>query len=132
VAFEKIRKKDLYMNPEVIDTEEKLAESLGTRVHIERKENGGHITIDFFTNDDLRTILDLIKSTENKNPNAMLEDFISKKDALNPVVTEVLVEAPSQINDLEEEMHLVDDRTPDEIEKAEEDIDLYNIKNFSV
>jgi ParB family chromosome partitioning protein len=132
IAYDRVRKKEYMLDPEIAEMENRLQETLGTRVHIERKENGGHITIDFFTNDDLRTILDLIKSTENKNPNAMLEDFISKKDALNPVVTEVLVEAPSQINDLEEEMHLVDDRTPDEIEKAEEDIDLYNIKNFSV
>ena len=32
----------------------------------------------------------------------------------------------------EDDLHLMDDRTPDEIEKSEVDVDLYNIKNFSV
>jgi hypothetical protein len=35
------------------------------------------------------------------------------------------------VDDFEED-NLIDDRTKQEIEKAEEDIDLYNIKNFSI
>jgi len=30
------------------------------------------------------------------------------------------------------EDHLMDDRTPDEVKKAEEDADLYSFKNFSI
>ncbi|KKP91599.1 MAG: ParB-like protein partition protein [Candidatus Nomurabacteria bacterium GW2011_GWE2_36_115] len=111
--------------------------TLGTRVHIERKENGGYITIDFFTNDDLRTILDIIKSKNNEggNPNLMLEKFISQKEAENKA-GEVEVSVPDGevliVEDSQDDMHLIDDRTNEEVKKAEEDVDLYNIKNFSI
>src|SRR3989344_1261820 len=55
-------------------------EMLGTRVHIERKESGGQIKIDYFSTDDLRTILDLIKKEMgDKNPEELLEKHIAKQ-----------------------------------------------------
>ena len=117
IAVDRIRKKEYMPDPEIIEMEEKLQESLGTRVHIERRENGGYITIDFFTNDDLHTILNLIKTSDERNPNSMLDKFIANQE---PQV--------ETVNDI----HLIDDRTKQEIDKTEEDIDLYNIKNFSI
>jgi len=74
VAFEKIRRKALYMNPEVIDTEEKLAESLGTRVHIEPKEKGGKIVIDYFSHEEFLQLANLIKKAgENRNFKGIFE-----------------------------------------------------------
>ncbi|MCX6754689.1 MAG: ParB/RepB/Spo0J family partition protein [Candidatus Nomurabacteria bacterium] len=131
IAFDRVRKKEYLLDPEIAEMEEKLQESLGTRVHIEKKQNGGYITIDFFTNDDLHTILGLIKSTEGSNPNAMLEKFAASQE-LQPAV---LISTESNIGEESktfEDDHLVDDRTKEEIAKAEEDIDLYNIKNFSI
>lgn len=125
IAFDKVRKKEYLVDPEIALMEEKLQETLGTRVHIERKENGGYITIDFFTNDDLRTILEMIKNKEGGNPNQMLENYIAKEEEKNPTV----------INDENKEDNPIDteeDRTKEEIRKAEEEADLYNIKNFSV
>jgi ParB-like chromosome segregation protein Spo0J len=143
VAFDRVRKKEYMQDPEISEIEGKLQETLGTRVHIEKKENGGYITIDFFTNDDLRTILEIIKSKNGgSNPNQMLEKFISNQESKaqaealsktqseavsQPEVSEQLAKAET-----EDDLHLVDDRTEEEIEKTEEDIDLYNIKNFSV
>ncbi len=57
IAFEKARKQ---MDPEMADLEDKLKESLGTRVRIEKKDEGGKITIDFFNQDDLQTIFALL------------------------------------------------------------------------
>jgi ParB family chromosome partitioning protein len=131
IAFDKVRKKEYMPDPEIAEMEEKLQESLGTRVHIEKKENGGYITIDFFTNDDLHTILNLIKSTENGNPNAMLDKYVASQEP--EVVISTTTEMPNEITLIEEgDSHLVDDRTKEEVKKAEEDIDLYNIKNFSL
>ena len=133
IAFDRVRKKEYLPDPEITEIEEKLQETLGTRVHIEKKEQGGYITIDFFTNEDLRTILGVIKSNEgsSNNPNEMLEKFMAKQE---PVVVETEEKTPEAIasNELaqEDDLHLIDDRTPDEIEKGE--VDLYNIKNFSV
>ncbi len=145
VAFDRVRKKEYMQDPEISEIEGKLQETLGTRVHIEKKENGGYITIDFFTNDDLRTILEIIKSKNGgTNPNEMLERFIVKQESqMQPIVSpimEVQIETSSQDLNSEQlaqtedenDIHLVDDRTEEEIEKTEEDIDLYNIKNFSV
>lgn len=128
IAVDRIRKKQYLPDPELADLEDKLQETLGTRVHIDRRENGGQIMIDFFSNDDLRTILDLLKSNQEKNPTEMLDKFIASKQPEPEVVLseEILESAP------EDDSYLVDDRTPSEIAKAEEEVDLYNIKNFSL
>ena len=114
IAHDKIRKKQYAPDPEIIELEGKLRDVLGTRVQIERREVGGHIMIDFFSNDDLQSILGLLKSNQNKNPNEALEKFVaSEKGHLK-----------------DEDIKLFDDRSKEEIKKDEED--LYNIKNFSI
>ena len=134
IAFDRVRKKEYLPDPEITEIEEKLQETLGTRVHIEKKEQGGYITIDFFTNEDLRTILGVIKSNEGSvnNPNEMLEKFMANQEVKIPLVSEVSVDVISDEIAIEDDLHMIDDRTPDEIEKSEVDVDLYNIKNFSV
>lgn len=126
IAVDRIRKKEYLPDPELALLEDKLQETLGTRVHIDRKENGGQIMIDFFSNDDLRTILDLLKSNQEKNPNEMLERFESsqamKESAFN--TPDIIVEESS--------IDFLDDRSKDEVAKIDEDEDLYNIKNFSI
>ncbi len=128
IAYDRVRKKEYILDPEIVEMEEKLQESLGTRVHIEKKENGGYITIDFFTNDDLHTILNIIKTNENRNPSEMLDKFIAN----NPEVMNKKEEDVPEESKEEDNIHLIDDRTDDEIKKTEEDVDLYNIKNFSI
>ena len=76
IAKDKVRKKDVAHDPQITDYEEKLAESLGTRVHIERRDVGGKIVIDYFSPDDLETILDLLKNN-GTNKNAMLEKYMN-------------------------------------------------------
>ncbi len=149
IAFDKVRKKEYMQDPEINEIENKLQETLGTRVHIEKKENGGYITIDFFTNNDLRTILDIIKSKKDEigDPNKMLDSFISQKESeaklsetAMPIQNEVevIIETPklataeSNLDSIENELNLLEDRTNEEIKKAEEEVDLYNINNFSL
>lgn len=76
IAHDKVRTKMLPPDPEIMELEGLLAESLGTRVQIERKEVGGKLTIDFFSNNDLKKILDLVHSNEKKNPSEMLDNYI--------------------------------------------------------
>ncbi len=54
VTPEKTRKTDL--TPELLLLERELTEKLGTRVRIEKKQEGGKVTIDFFSVDDLAHI----------------------------------------------------------------------------
>ncbi len=123
IAYDRVRKKEYMPDPELAELENKLQETLGTRVHIDRRDNGGQIMIDFFSNDDLRMILDLMKSNEMKNPNSMLENFISGQN-----IDMSMAENTTPIEDIER----LDDRDKAEIKEDEGDIDLYNIKNFSI
>jgi hypothetical protein len=112
IAYDKVRKKERAFDPEIVDLEEKLREALGTRVQIERRDVGGKIMIDFFSNDDLKSLLDIIQTNTIKNPNDALDRFAEK----NPEVAS----APSG--------ELVDDRSVEE----KKDDDMYSVTNFSI
>lgn len=122
VAYDRIRKKEWMPDPEITELEEEFQEKLGTRVHIDRRELGGQIKIDYFSTEDLREILDLIKKSNiEKSPHEMLEKH------------HLAVEAPEHLEPLPELTPLdvaLDDRSKDEIEQ--DDADLYNISKFSV
>jgi len=124
IAFDRVRKKEFMPDPEITELEEEFQDKLGTRVHIDRKELGGQIKIDFFSTEDLRAILDLInKSVIEKRPDEMLEKHISenliKQEGVN-------IEEKSET----EGIATMDDRTKEE--KAEDDSKLYDISNFSL
>lgn len=121
IAHDKVRKKELAPDPEIIQIEGKLKETLGTRVNIERKEVGGHITIHFFSNDDLKTLLEILEA----NPDKKFEDMVV---AQNEAQAQGIGAVP------EEAAAPIDDRSPEEIQKEEDtdNPDLYNLKNFSL
>ena len=113
VATDRVRKKEKYLDPMILELERKLNESLGTRVKIDRtNETGGVITIDFFSQDDLRGIFERIGNSQGAS-------------VASKVVTQVQQETSSA------DTAPVDDRAPVEI-KAEENEDLYSLKNFSL
>ena len=58
VAVERVRKTDL--TPELLLLERELTEQLGTRVRIEKKDQGGKVLIDFFSVEDLAHIRSII------------------------------------------------------------------------
>lgn len=132
VAFERARKKELLPDPEIMEIEEKLGETLGTRVHIEKKESGGQILIDFFTTDDLHTIFDIVnKNKTDSNPNALLERF-EKEHGNDPVPAVPPGPSVADVVAEREQVALSDDRSKEEIKKDEEDTDLYNVNHFSI
>ncbi|MFZ3011800.1 MAG: ParB/RepB/Spo0J family partition protein [Minisyncoccia bacterium] len=124
IAYDRVRKKEFMPDPEITELEEEFQEKLGTRVHIDRKELGGQIKIDFFSTEDLRTILDLIHKGEiEKKPADLLENYIAQNNTdISKSDSEVGVEAGEEAP--------ADDRTKEEAEK--DDADLYNISHFSV
>jgi ParB family chromosome partitioning protein len=66
IATERARKPDL--TPELLLLERELTENLGTRVRIEKKDQGGKVLIDFFSVDDLAHIREILsrKGSEQK------------------------------------------------------------------
>lgn len=124
IAYDRVRKKEFMPDPEITELEEEFQDKLGTRVHIDRKELGGQIKIDFFSTEDLRQILDLINKTgQEKKVNEMLENHIAQSQIENAALI-------SPAGDIVADIDILDDRSKDEIE--EEDSTLYDISNFSV
>lgn len=165
IAYDKTHKKGFTLDIEIQEMEEKLTESLGTRVSIEKRENGGKIMIDFFSQDDLKTILDLIKSNQQKSPTEMMDRHIAENPippvnkfipeyVRGPEIAAMTIESvrgqkpiennienkieTNQKDNIETEAeNNMDDRTPEEIKKADntevtEDESLYSIKDFSI
>ncbi|MBY0328767.1 ParB/RepB/Spo0J family partition protein [Patescibacteria group bacterium] len=119
IAVDKVRKQSLIPDAGLMVIERQLQETLGTRVHIEPKEAGGKITIDYFSPEDLETIMSVL----------------GNKPA--PVAPTVTPQTPEEITEAahqeREEVELLEDRSPTEIAEAEEEVeDLYNLKNFSL
>ena len=100
VAYDKIRKKSLMVNPEVVDLEEKLAESLGTRVHIEPREKGGKILIDYFSRDELLALTRLMKNAGKEKTHIGMFDKIKNEMgiSINSPIAETLISRESDIN----------------------------------
>lgn len=114
IAVEKVRKHSLIPDAELMVIEQKLQDSLGTRVHIEPKESGGKITIDYFSNDDLDVIMAVLG---NKGQPAQPESVDTQEETYQN--REAVAE--------------LDDRSAQEVIEAEEETeDLYNLKNFSL
>jgi ParB family transcriptional regulator, chromosome partitioning protein len=119
IAIDKVRKKEYLPDPELREIEEKLEESLGTRVSIERRENGGKLSIDFFSNDDLKAILELINSNRQRSTSELMDKHIASVPT-----AEVVAATPISAE-------FIDDRTPVE-KKEDENEEIYSIKNFSL
>ena len=123
IAYDRVRKKEFMPDPEITELEEEFQDKLGTRVHIDRKELGGQIKIDFFSTEDLREILNLInKSNNEKKPEEMLENYIAQIENSENAELKNLSEVDKEA--------LVDNRTENEIK--EDEAKLYDISNFSI
>ena len=94
VAVERARKFDL--PPELMDIEKQLTEKLGTRVRIEKREQGGKVLIDFFSPDDLNELLKVLAAKE--------QAIVNTKDEEVAVSAEMAVKADA---DTEEDLYSV-------------------------
>lgn len=120
VATEKIRNKERYLDPQIIEMEKTFTETLGTRVRIEKGKEGGTVKIDFFSPDDLRAILEKLnkeaRSTENGARNTVNGEGGTDKGERGMENAEA---AP------------VDDRAPADAEKQENE-ESFSLENFSI
>jgi len=124
IAQDRVRKKEFGVTPEMMEIEKQLTEALGTRVQIEQREAGGKILIDYFSTEDLRSLLELLKhSNKEGKPVNLLERFMTQLPAMpaQAVAAEPVSVAASAAP--------IDDRSTEEKETEE---DLYSIKNFSI
>lgn len=137
VARDKVRKKENKMDPEIIALEKNLSDSLGTRVHIQPKDVGGQIIIDFFSAEDVRELTNTLKSALEGKEGAQkfLDRFIEKKEeggVTQDIVEPEPEEAPS-VQDVLDEQRAEEEKSeaendtptpsPEEVTLPDEDIE---------
>ncbi len=124
IALDRVRKHDFAVSPEILALEERLKESFGTRVRIDKREvgGGGKITIDFFSDDDLRTIADMVSVSRQAVKTALAGVSAPEISPVTPPegISPSVAEAP------------IDDRSKEEIKVEENEEELYSLKNFSI
>lgn len=128
IAYDRVRKKNRAINPEIMEMEERLSETLGTRVQIERREKGGKIMIDFFSPEDLNAILGVLNGRKMTSENTVGAEITppvappvtASTDAL-PVV--VVAEVPAETGK---------ESKNDSENDGGSDGDIYSVNNFSV
>lgn len=123
IAQDRARKKEGFDDPELMELEGKMAQTLGTRVHIEKRQVGGKIEIDYFSLEDLKKLVSMLESGT-----APIGVLYSEKQH-PPATTDVpaVPEAPQR----DELGEVVTNETPIGSGDTDSD-DLYSIKNFSV
>ncbi len=104
IAVDRIRKKERLNDPEIDLMVARLNDALGTRVFIEKREKGGKVVIDFFDQESLHNILDII----------------SKKKEEEKKIPEVVEDAK------------MEEVIKEEVPESNEDEGLYSVKNFSL
>ncbi len=120
IATDKIRKHD--KTEEVRELEKSLTETLGTRVFIENRPNGGRVLIEFFSPEDLSHIAAIL--AERKE----LETAVLHPEAIaDTEVSEVVADAPVYPNTT-----LVPEPQVEHVSEETKEDDLYSISNFVV
>jgi len=155
IAYDRVRKKEYFQDPEIAALEEKFTERFGTRVRIEKKDQGGKMVVDFFSNDDLRGILELMQATKVRSGTELMDKFIQSQKDAPPMETPapIIVTVQEAVSDLEQEraekenpssaatlqdaldeaVLAMNDKSPEELRKEEEEEEaLYSIGNFSI
>ena len=107
IATDKVRKKERMYDPDIVALEERVSESLGTRVRVEPTGLGGRIMIDNFSPDDIRKILTLLDAKQTTEKSQEATDH-----------QEPITEASGQ--------------QPASVDPKKEDDDLYAVTNFSL
>lgn len=117
IATERVRKAEKVLDPEIMDLESRLTEKLGTRVQIESRNFGNRVTIDFFSKDDLKKLLNVFEGnsamfvSENSVPADKDLIALPHSDILTP-----LLDGVQPANNTEEK----------------DDGDMYFVSNFTV
>ena len=112
LAQDKIRKHD--KTPEIMALEKSLTETLGTRVLIENRPQGGRLLIEFFSPEDLSHIAAILALREESDDAQAPMDNVQEESSL-PVVypntTQLAIIAPAAPRAVEEDLYSVSNFT---------------------
>lgn len=117
IAVDKVRKHD--KTPEMMELEKSLTETLGTRVMIENRPNGGRVLIEFFSPDDLSHIAAILAERQEAQAQMSPEAQV----AVEEVISDSSPEMP---------IHPNTTQLPPKTPPTSSDDDLYTVSNFVV
>lgn len=138
IAYDKVRKKNTFVTPDVVEMENNLAEALGTRVSIDPKEKGGKIQIDYFSYDELMGLVRMFKNAgiskthkgmfdvireEGLTPGAYVEDILEARN-VTPDIDSPLESSVEPKNDILGALDTRDD--------TNEALEIYNPNNSTL
>ncbi|MFA5750748.1 MAG: ParB/RepB/Spo0J family partition protein [Candidatus Paceibacterota bacterium] len=129
IASDRVRKKEYKPDPEIRELEEEFQEKLGTRVHIDRKELGGQIKIDFFSKDDLRMILEMINKSEGERKSSEMLDRYIQEVNQGDIQDE---NVPSSVGLVDNTSNVENENSEKKEEQKDNDSGLYDISNFTI
>jgi ParB family chromosome partitioning protein len=91
IATDKVRKHD--KTPEIMQFERDLTESLGTRVIIEKRQQGGRVLIEFFSPEDLTHIVELIAAEHEAQAKERALGVLDSVEAKMPDIEKMEIES---------------------------------------
>ncbi len=118
IAKDRARKKEKDLNPEIIEFEHKLNEALGTRVHIETKEQGGKIVIDYYDLVDLKKLLEKLHNEGPVSVAGVVEENVLVNENGDTIVLDPISDDTSSVLDKKKE--------------EEDDADIYSVMKFGL
>lgn len=121
IAKERARKKEKDLNPEIIEFESQLNAALGTRVHIESKEQGGKIVIDYY---DLVDLKKLLHKLQHEGPES-ISDIIEENVMVNEAGEMLVMEGGNDTSS-------VSAADTELVSQEEEDPDMYSVMKFGL
>lgn len=127
VAYDKVRRKDRMFDPDIVEMEEEVSEKLGTRVHIEPKEVGGKIQIDYFDEEGLKKIMEFLRG-EKGDPQAVRDELVKNYFGDDKNNQENLENGDPIQNSSEKEKV----ENPSDMNQETSDDDLYSLKDFTL
>jgi ParB family chromosome partitioning protein len=136
IAVDKVRNKETLADPEIIEWEQEIGNLLGTRVHVEKKENGGRISIDYFNKEDLKKIMDSINAQKMQAESVIppVEPAMNTIEASTPI-EEITNDEPQEVGvpHFGEESLSSEKFSEQQVDDSEsEDEDMYSVSNFNI
>ena len=130
IAVDRARRPEKIFNQEISEMENQISAALGTRVHVEQRKDGGKIMIDFFSEEDLHSILNMM----TKAKAGVAAEMVRVEGGVGSGESVVLAKRTNESEPIPTETPSVslDDRTPVEKKADDESDDLYSLKNFSL
>lgn len=143
IATDKIRKHD--KTPEMMELERSLTETLGTRVMIENRPNGGRVLIEFFSPEDLSHIASMLAEKREQGAHlsaaatAAVEEVREEAmEGVGGVHVHQLIDREGKVdigNDIDaaiaEEARLLGITSQKPV-SSDQDESLYSVNNFTV